>query len=94
VSDLGQRRCDESRDGPHGTKKTGLTKRKSAYGVMPPEQEAACVAGMEEGLATYTAADAPQPPVLCMDDQPIQLRKETRGPIAATKKHGKRVDDA
>jgi hypothetical protein len=29
-----------------------------------------------------------------MDAQPVQLRKETRGPIAATNTHGKRVDDA
>jgi hypothetical protein len=28
-----------------------------------------------------------------MDEQPVQLLKETRVPIAATKKHGKRVDD-
>jgi hypothetical protein len=27
-----------------------------------------------------------------MDEQPVQLLKETRVPIAATKKHGKRVD--
>ena len=31
-------------------------------------------------------------PVLCMDEQPIQLLKETRTPIAATKKHPRRVD--
>ena len=31
-------------------------------------------------------------PVLCMDEQPVQLIKETRKPIAATKKRAKRVD--
>lgn len=31
-------------------------------------------------------------PVLCMDEQPIQLLKETRTPIAATKEHPRRVD--
>ena len=61
---------------------------------MPPEPEAECVAGMAEVLATDTAAYDPQPPGLGMDEPPIPLRKETRGPIAATKKHGKRVDDA
>ena len=69
-----------------------MTKRKIAYGVIPPEQDAECVACKEEVLETYTAADDPTHPVLCMDEQPIQLLKETRVPIAATKKHGKRVD--
>lgn len=31
-------------------------------------------------------------PVVCMDEQPIQLLKETRQPIAGTKKHPRRVD--
>lgn len=49
---------------------------------------------MEEGLATYAAAYDPKPPVLGMDAQPVQLLKETRGPIAATQPHGTRVDYA
>lgn len=69
-----------------------MTKRKIAYWVMPPEQDAECVAGMEEGLETYAQAYDPQHPVVCMDEQPIQLLKETRAPIAATAKHGRRVD--
>ena len=71
-----------------------MTKRKIAYWVIPPEQDAECVACMEEGLETYAAAYDPQHPVLYMDAQPIQVLKETRAPIAATKKHGKRVDYA
>ena len=70
-----------------------MTKRKIAYWVMPPEQDAECVACMEEVLATYAAAYDPPHPVVCMDAQPIQLRKETRVPIAATKQHSQRVDD-
>ena len=35
--------------------------------------------------------DADQP-VLCMDEQPVQLHKETRKPIPATKNHARRVD--
>jgi hypothetical protein len=70
-----------------------MTKRKIAYGVIPPEQDAECVACMAEVLDTYAAAYDPQHPVLCMDEQPIQWLKETRAPIAATKKHGQRVDD-
>ena len=32
----------------------------------------------------------PACPVLCMDEQPVQLLKETRTPIEATQEHGKR----
>jgi hypothetical protein len=71
-----------------------MTKRKIAYWVIPPEQDAEFVACMEAVLETYAKAYDPQHPVLCMDEQPVQLLKETRGPIAATTQHGKRVDDA
>src|SRR5712691_8353016 len=94
IGGLGNRRFDQSRDGPHGAKKNGMTTRKIAYWVMPPEQDAACVACMAEVLETSAAAYDPKHPVLCMDEQPIQLLKETRVPIAATKTHGKRVDYA
>ena len=70
-----------------------MTKRKIAYWVMPPEHDAECVACMEDVLETYAQAYDPQHPVLCMDEQPVQLLKETRVPIAATKQHGQRVDD-
>jgi len=62
------------------------------YWVIPPEQDAEFVACMEEVLETYAMAYDPQQPVLCMDEQPVQLLKETRLSIAATKAHGKRVD--
>jgi hypothetical protein len=70
-----------------------MTKRKIAYWVIPPEQEAECVAAMEDVLETSAKAYDPKHPVLCMDEQPFQLLQETRVPIAATSKHGKRVDD-
>jgi DDE superfamily endonuclease/Homeodomain-like domain len=73
-------------------KKNGLTKRKIEYWVIPPEQDAEFVACMEEVLETYAQAYDPKHPVLCMDEQPVQLLKETKVPIAATKEHGKRVD--
>src|SRR5215207_4391135 len=69
-----------------------MTKRKIEYWVIPPEQDAEFVACMEEVLETYAEAYDPEHPVLCMDEQPVQLLKETRVPIAGTKKHGKRVD--
>src|SRR5436305_3736082 len=69
-----------------------MTKRKIEYWVIPPEHDAEFVACMEEVLETYAAAYDPKHPVLCMDEQPVQLLKETRVPIAATKKHGQRID--
>ena len=69
-----------------------MTKRKIEYWVIPPEQDGEFVACMEEVLETYAEAYDPQHPVLCMDEQPVQLLKETQVPIEATKKHGKRVD--
>ena len=69
-----------------------MTKRKIEYWVIPPEQDAEFVASMEDVLETYAKAYDPKHPVLCMDEQPVQLLKETRVPIAATRKHGKRVD--
>jgi DDE superfamily endonuclease len=69
-----------------------MTKRKIEYWVIPPEQDAEFVAAMEDVLETYAKAYDPTHPVLCMDEQPFQLLKETRVPIAATREHGRRVD--
>lgn len=69
-----------------------MTKRKLQYWVIPPEANAEFVASMEEVLETYEQPYDPQCPVLCMDEQPVQLLKETRVPIPATAKHAKRVD--
>jgi hypothetical protein len=69
-----------------------MTERKLEYWVIPPEADAEFVAGMEEVLETYAAAYDGRHPVLCMDEQPVQLLKETRMPIPATKGHPRRVD--
>ena len=84
---------DVSRDGPQDAQKNGMTKRKLAYWVIPPDQDAECVACMEEVLDTYEKAYDPQQPVLCMDEQPVQVLQETQVPIAATTQQGQRVDD-
>ncbi len=47
---------------------------------------------MEEVLDVYARPYDSQFPVVCMDEQPIQLLKETRVPIAATQEHPRRVD--
>jgi hypothetical protein len=69
-----------------------MTNRKIEYWVIPPEADAEFAAGMEEVLDTYAMPLNPACPVLCMDEQPVQLLKETRTPIPATIDHGKRVD--
>jgi DDE superfamily endonuclease len=69
-----------------------MTNRKIQYWVIPPEANAEFVANMEDVLETYEKAYDAAHPVLCMDEQPVQLLKETRTPIAATKQHAKRVD--
>ena len=69
-----------------------MTKRMIDYWVIPPEYDAEFVACMEEVLETYEKSYDSSHPVICMDEQPVQLTKETRQPIKATKKHPKRVD--
>src|SRR5450432_3413462 len=69
-----------------------MTNRKIEYWVIPPEADGEFVAHMEEVLETYAKPYDPALPVLCMDEQPVQLLKETRVPIPATRQHAKRVD--
>ena len=69
-----------------------MTNRKIQYWVIPPEADAEFVAHMEEVLETYEKPYDPARPVLCMDEQPVQLINEVRKPIEATKEHPKRVD--
>ena len=47
---------------------------------------------MEQVLETYEKPYDPKCPVLCMDEQPVQLLKETRTPIAATRNQPRRVE--
>jgi hypothetical protein len=69
-----------------------MTKRKIQYWVIPPEGSSEFVAAMENVLETYAQPYNKRFPVLCMDEQPVQLLKETRVPIRATKRHPQRVD--
>jgi len=69
-----------------------MTKRNIQYWVIPPEADAEFVANMENVLETYQKPYDPAHPVVCMDEQPVQLIKETRQPIPATKDRPRRVD--
>jgi DDE superfamily endonuclease len=69
-----------------------MTKRKIEYWVIPPEADGEFVAAMEDVLEVYARPYEASLPVLCMDEQPVQLLNETRVSIAATKEHPRRVD--
>jgi hypothetical protein len=69
-----------------------MTNRKLEYWVIPPACDAEFVASMEVVLDTYAQPYDCRHPVVCMDEQPVQLLKETRTPIPATKAHPRRVD--
>ena len=47
---------------------------------------------MEQVLDLYQKPYDPDCPVVCMDEQPVQLVKETRAPMAATKNRPRRVE--
>ena len=69
-----------------------MTNRKIEYWVIPPEADGEFVAQMEEVLDVYARPYDRNCPNICMDEQPVQLHKEIKTPIAATDKHPKRVD--
>ena len=52
--------------------------------MIPPEQNGQFVADMEHVLDVYKRPYAQEYPVVCMDESPRQLIKETRTPLAAT----------
>ena len=69
-----------------------MTQRKIEYWVIPPQADAEFVAHMEQVLDLYARPYDPACPVVCMDEQPVQLVKETRPPVTATKARPRRVD--
>ena len=92
VVEFGDRRVDQPRNHPADPKKNGMTRRKIEYWVIPPQSDAEFVASMEQVLDLYQKPYDPDCPVVCMDEQPVQLVKETRAPMAATKNRPRRVD--
>lgn len=51
---------------------------------IPPEQDAAFVAAMEQVLQVYARPYNPRKPVVCMDEQPKQLIRQKRRPVTAS----------
>ena len=69
-----------------------MTRRMVQYWVIPPDENEEFVACMEDVLDIYSMPYNPAYPVLCMDEQAVQLTKETRKAIPATKNHPRRAD--
>jgi len=69
-----------------------MTQRKIQYWVIPPKQNAQFAANMENVLGIYKRPYNERFPVICMDEQPVQLLEEVNIPIAATKNHARRAD--
>lgn len=69
-----------------------MTQHEIQYGVIPPKQNAQFAADMENVLQTYLQPMDERFPVICIDEQPLQLFEEVNLPIAATKEHARRAD--
>src|SRR5262249_31748017 len=77
-------------DAAKDAKKKGVTGRKVQYWVIPPKANSEFVAAMENVLETYAQPYDPRFPVLTMDEQPVQLLRETRQPVPATRDRPRR----
>lgn len=60
--------------------------------MIPPKEDSDFVAHMEDVLDVYKRPYDPRFPVVCMDEQPTQLIKETHEVIAAAPGRPERVD--
>jgi len=68
------------------------SRRKIKYWVIPPDADAEFVAAMEEVLDIYHRPYDPKNPVICMDEQSIQLTREERRPLLGQDGNTKRID--
>jgi transposase len=59
---------------------------------IPPERNAEFVCAMENVLEVYQRPHDPRRPVVCMDEKPKQLIKETRTPVPCAQGRPERVD--
>lgn len=59
---------------------------------IPPKQNGQFVARMEQVLAVYRRPYDPRHPVVCMDEQPVQLISESRTPVPMAPGRPKCID--
>jgi hypothetical protein len=64
-----------------------------AYWRIPPEQNAALVAAMEDVLEVYARPYSPDKPVISMDEKPYQLLADVRKPIPMKQGKIEKVDN-
>jgi len=64
----------------------------SKYWKIPPDENAAFVANMEDVLTVYKLPYDPQFPVICMDESNKQLVGEVHAPISMGIGHGQLLD--
>ena len=60
--------------------------------MIPPDHDGEYVARMEDVLDVYQRPYDAAAPVVCMDEMPVQLIKETRQPIPAEPGRPRRID--
>jgi DDE superfamily endonuclease len=75
-----------------GFKKNELKPHRKQQWVIPPDQNGAFVAAMEDVLAVYQRPRHPDYPLVCLDEVSKQLRAETRTPIPMQSGHVVRTD--
>jgi len=63
-----------------------------AYWCIPPEQNSAFVAAMEDVLSVYARPYDSQRPVVCMDEKPYQLLNHAREPLPSRSGSVEKVD--
>jgi transposase len=73
-------------------KKTPLKPHQKECWCIPPKGNAAFVAAMEDVLEVYHRPYDEKRPVLCMDEQPVQLLGEVREAEPMNEHHSKRED--
>ena len=60
---------------------------------IPPDQNAAFVAAMEDVLELYSRPYDPEVPLVCMDEQPIELQGDAYQPIEMSETNHRRKED-
>jgi hypothetical protein len=75
-----------------GFKKTQLKPHLKTCRCIPPKQNSAFVAAMEDVLAVYERAYDENMPVIGMDEKPYQLLDDTREPLPMRQGSAERVD--
>ena len=60
--------------------------------MIPPNQNAEFVAAMEDVLDLYKRPYNDEIPLVCMDEQPVQLVSEVREPLPARPGYPRRYD--